>query len=585
LGVTLLWLGNALRSHNKAGLFAVVCSALFRKAAAAIPNAKELAENNLKNSSLQSFIKARVKNILLILVFFLVCCQIKLLSQTFVRSELPTALSVPWEITYGPDNYLWITELGGNVSRVNPLNGSKQNIYTAPDYFGGSPLENHTACFNPSMGSGTLGLALNPDFLNPANAFIYFVHSYNAGSLAAPQTKFKIKRLAWNHETQTVVEAVDIVSDLPSSFDHLGGRLMIIEQEGIPYLFLTIGDNGISETNSPDCYADQSLNPNVQAQNPVTKNGKIHRFNLDGSVPADNPIAGNSFYTRGHRNPQGLMYNSSMNLIYSVEHGDRTDDEINILYRGMNYGWKYVRGYHTDSNAPGEVDYILNYQPHPQIENDSLVQAFYSWCAVPLSASSNNADWCTVAPSDGIYYGSTAIPQWHNSLLVVTLKDGVDTDMEVYQFKLLHNGQLAPSTSENPNPKKFFGEDQTLNGRLRDICISPDGRTIYLINNGGAPTSKITVYTLDPSSVEPFPLINDNCVSLYPNPSTDFVSIIGLELLKNVSEIKITASNGQSIPVTYQSKSVIDIRTFSAGTYVLSIVHKDGICTRKFVKS
>lgn len=359
---------------------------------------------------------------------------------------------------------------------------------------------------------------------------------------------------------------------------------MIAEQNGVAYLFVTIGDNGISETNSPDCYLDQTQNPNVQAQNPATKNGKIHRFNLDGTIPDDNPIAGNSFYTRGHRNPQGLMYNPGLDLIYSIEHGDRTDDEINVLYKGMNYGWKYVRGYHDDNNVTGEGDFILNYQAHPQIENDSLVEAFYSWCDAPLNTSSNNADWCTVAPSDGIYYGNTAIPQWYNSLLVVTLKNGVDTDMEVYQFKLMYNGELAPSTSENPNPKKYFGDDQNLNGRLRDICISPDGKTIYLINNGGAPTSKITVYTLVEESIEPFPFLGETCVEIYPNPSADYISLIGFDDLKNVTSIKISGSNGEWIPVESIGSSVVDVSFLSAGTYVLSITHQDGVCNLKFIK-
>lgn len=504
--------------------------------------------------------------------------------QTFTRSELPTPLVIPWEITYGPDNYLWITEFGGKISRVHPINGAKEIIYEAPDYYNGSPLESLGACFNPGIGTGTLGLVLHPEFINPDSAFIYFVYSYNQGTLVEPQTRFKIKRVKWDATSHTVVEAVDLVVDLPTSYDHLGGRLLLVKQNGIPYLFLSIGDHGLSETNSPDCYLDQSLNPNVQAQNPDTQNGKIHRFCLDGSIPIDNPIPNNSFYTRGHRNPQGLMYNPSMDLIYSIEHGDRTDDELNVLYKGMNYGWKYVRGYHDDHNMPDEAAFIENYSPDPRIENDSLVEAFYAWCNVPLNPSADNADWCTVAPSDGIYYGSTAIPTWHNSLLVVTLKDGVDTDMEMYQFKLGYDGKLAASTPDHPNPQRYFGEDQHLNGRLRDLCISPDGKSIYLINNGGAPTSKITVYTLDEGSVSPFPINPDNCVQLSPNPSPDYISMIGFDDLINVSSIEISGVNGETLPVKKISNSLIDISFLAAGTYFLTITHQEGVCTLRFVK-
>ena len=68
------------------------------------------------------------------------------------------------------------------------------------------------------------------------------------------------------------------------------------------------------------------------------QNGEIHRFNIDGSIPFDNPFPGNSFYTGGHRKPQGPIYNTQQDILYDVEHGDRTDDEINILMPGMNYG-------------------------------------------------------------------------------------------------------------------------------------------------------------------------------------------------------------------------------------------------------
>lgn len=64
-------------------------------------------------------------------------------AQGFIRSELPTQLATPWEIVYGQDGYLWLTESKGNVSRVNPLDGSKTIVFTASDYFHGSSLEDY----------------------------------------------------------------------------------------------------------------------------------------------------------------------------------------------------------------------------------------------------------------------------------------------------------------------------------------------------------------------------------------------------------------------------------------------------------
>jgi len=371
---------------------------------------------------------------------------------------------------------------------------------------------------------------------------------------------------------------------LTTGYDHIGGRLLSIKQNNVPYLFISIGDHGISEDNSPTCYTPQSNNPNNFAQDATTQNGKIHRFNMDGSIPSDNPIAGNSFYTRGHRNPQGLMYNPTLDILYDVEHGDRTDDEINVLHKGMNYGWKDVRGYHSDNNHPGEAAYVSSYTPNSSITNDSLVEAFYSWCTTPADTSSSYTDWCTVAPSDGIYYGSSAIPEWTNSLLVVTLKDGASTDRELYQFKLQANGELAPSTPSNPNPKKIFGDDQSVNGRLRDVCYSSDGHTIYLINNGGA-SNKITVYTYDSSSVAVNDIPSDIAsVKLYPNPVSNILTIEGANQLLDIKKIKIRSINGSLVYNEEKNHQHINVSKLARGVYFISIICEERSYSLKFIK-
>ncbi len=505
-------------------------------------------------------------------------------AQTFIRSELNTQLNTPWEITYGPDNFLWITEKEGKVARVNPLTGSKTIVFTATDYFPGSDLEDLQACTNPSIGSGTLGLALDPDFTEAANAYIYFVYSYNSGILE-PATKFRIKRLTWNAASNTVVSDTNIVDLISSGHAHLGGRLLAVKQNGTSYLYLTIGDHGPSEFSGPDCYNPQSTNPNNFTQDITTQNGKIHRFNIDGSIPTDNPVVGNSFFTRGHRNPQGLMYNPNLDIVYDIEHGDFTDDEINILYKGMNYGWKNVRGYHDDENFAGEATYVANYTPNPSILNDSLVEPLYSWCTETpdTSDSTNNYVWCTVAPSDGVYYGSDAIPQWTNSLLAVTLKDGLTMDREVYQFKLLEDGSLALSTENHPNPQKFFGEDQALNGRLRDIAISNDGLRIFLINNGGMDSDKITVYTYDTTDTG----INENDgkhILAYPNPVETILNLEGLEYIQDFKSLFISNIAGSAIIRIDEAQSSIDVSGLAPGVYTITLVGTQQMFNIRFVK-
>lgn len=516
-----------------------------------------------------------------VLAFLLIFINTWMFSQSFLRSELTTSLTTPWEITYGPDDFLWVTENGGKVARIDPGTGAKTIVYTAPDYFAGSPSEQLSTCFQPMIGNGTLGLTLHPDFINPLTSNVFFVYSYNSGTTIAPSTKFKIVKLTWDAASSTVTAVSDLVTNLPAGYDHLGGRLLAVKQNNINYLYYTIGDNGISEDNSPTCYVPQTLNPNNLTYDINYKNGKIHRFNIDGTIPSSNPIAGNSIFTRGHRNPQGLVFNSSQNVLYSIEHGDRTDDEINILESGKNYGWKNVRGYHSDNNFGGESAFVASYTTNPLVMNDGLKEAFYSWCATPQPTSGTYSDWCTVAPSDGIYYSSNAVPGWNNSILVTTLKNGANTDQEVYVFKLQSNGlSLAPSTTVEPNPSKFFSIDQALNGRLRDIAISPDGTKIYLINNGGADRDKITVYTYDPTGIAQETDLQK--IVVFPNPFTNEININNTNF---ISTIQIENVFGVKVKCIERDFEHINTEGLAKGVYVLRIYAQNNLfITKKVLK-
>jgi glucose/arabinose dehydrogenase len=521
------------------------------------------------------------KNYLFLIILFSLFQKEDLSAQDFIRSFLPATFDAPFEMTYGSDDYLWISDILGTVCRVNPSTGEKQIVYQAPDYFGGSPNETEPNCQRRIKG-GTLGLDLHPDFIK-GSPYIYFMYSYNSGIGIDTITKFKIRRLTWDSNTKSITNELDIITGINSGYDHLGGRLMVITQDETPYIFVTIGDHGLSQMNDPDCYPNQMLNPNSHTQDPYTQQGKIHRFHLDGSIPDDNPIAGNSFYSRGHRNPQGLMYNHNQKIIYDIEHGDRTDDEINEIRKGMNYGWREVRGYHDDNNFPGESDYIANYTPNPAIENDQLIEAFYSWCNVYASNSPVGLDWCTVAPSDGIYYDCGAIPEWQNSLLVVTLKNGISVDRCVYQFKLKKDGSLVPSTFDTPNPKQFFAEDA--NGRLRDITYSPDGNKIYLLNNHGISTNRITVYTHQPKPEIPYKPTDLACIQLNPNSVVDVVSVKGLENFNTIHSIQINTMAGKFVrEVEPNDCEHINLSSLERGLYVMSVFHDEGTCTVRFFK-
>lgn len=179
------------------------------------------------------------------------------------------------------------------------------------------------------------------------------------------------------------------------------------------------------------------------AQNTSSLNGKILRINLDGSLPADNPIANSAIWSYGHRNPQGLVWIG--NQLFSSEHGPDTDDEINIIEKGSNYGWPEVAGYCD------EADEKAFCQTHKVKE--------------PIKT------WTPTAAVSGLdYYNSNTILTWKNSLLVAALKNS-----RIYQLKLNNDHTTITETH------KFFTNKY---GRLRDICIAPDGKVYICTSNG-----------------------------------------------------------------------------------------------------
>jgi glucose/arabinose dehydrogenase len=108
-------------------------------------------------------------------------------------------------------------------------------------------------------------------------------------------------------------------------FDHTGGRLRIGPDS---LLYLSTGDH----------------RNDISAQDPASWDGKILRMNLDGTAAAGNPFSQNTYvYSLGHRDPQGLAWDSSGTL-YETEHGPTANDEVNIIQVGQNYGWPTCTG-------------------------------------------------------------------------------------------------------------------------------------------------------------------------------------------------------------------------------------------------
>ncbi len=238
---------------------------------------------------------------------------------------LSQGLTHPWELVWGNDNYIWMTERGGKISRVNPNNGNVSTVFTIPDV--------------KSTGEGgLLGMVLHPAFNENPQVFVAYNYD-KSGSYTE-----KIVRYTYNGST--LINPMIILDNIPASSIHNGCRLLISSDLK---LFISTGD----ASNQPS------------AQNINSLSGKILRLNLDGTVPQDNPIASNPVWSFGHRNPQGLVFVNGN--LFSSEHGPNTDDEINQILKNRNYGWPSVNGF---CNESGEQSFC---------NSNNVVEPLKSW--------------------------------------------------------------------------------------------------------------------------------------------------------------------------------------------------------------
>ena len=323
-----------------------------------------------------------------------------------IRTVL-SGLNYPWEILWGKDNHIWMTERDGKISKIDPATGVVVLSATINE------VESNNE-------GGLLGMVQHPGFLT--NGLFYVVYNYNSGG------GYREKMVQMKFENSSIQRVITLIQNIPASSIHNGSRLWI-SNDAVPKIFMTTGD------------ASNQSNP----QSTTSVSGKVLRFNLDGSIPADNPFAGSSIWSFGHRNQQGLVVANG--IMYASEHGPNIEDEVNIVERNRNYGWPTVNG---PCNQPAEITFC----------NANNVKE-------PIWSSGSS----TIAVCGMDYYNSSLIPAWQNSLLMCTLKDA-----SLRVLTLSSNGLSVI------NQQTFF---KNRFGRLRDICISPAGRVYLCTSNGG----------------------------------------------------------------------------------------------------
>jgi PQQ-dependent dehydrogenase (s-GDH family) len=189
--------------------------------------------------------------------------------------------------------------------------------------------------------------------------------------------------------------------------------------------------------------------------------------------------------------------------LYISEHGEKSDDEVNRLQGGGNYGWPYVAGYNDEQAYQyvnwsaancGDMEFNNVAPPPPGVpvvnESDLDVSNFvpplttfytvkngYNFTD-PACGDMSYICWPTVAPSSLRLYTSDIIPDWDNStFLMTTLKGG-----RIFQLTLNDNGTALAQDSV----ELFRSEN-----RYRDVAFDPDGRMIYVITDSSGPAKAI----------------------------------------------------------------------------------------------
>ena len=305
-------------------------------------------------------------------------------------------LEIPWDLAFTPDDRILVTERPGRI-RVVEDGVLQEDPYATIDVFHRSE-------------AGLMGITLHPDFAS--NGYLYVCYTYREGRA----TFNRIARL--EDRGDSAINHHVILDRIPGATRHDGCRIRF-GPDG--YLYATTGD---------------ATEPGL-SQDLDSLAGKVLRMTADGAPPPDNPFPGSLVYTWGHRNPQGLDWHPETGDLFITEHGPATDDEVNILLPGQNYGWPEVTGKAGDSRY---VDATLALTPTVAIAG----AAFVSGDALPLS--------------------------WRGNLVFAALKSSH-----------LQRVVLEPPDYRTVTSRQTLFQDRF--GRLRAVVMGPDGYIYFTTSN------------------------------------------------------------------------------------------------------
>lgn len=335
-------------------------------------------------------------------------------NPNFKLELLAQDLGVPWGMAFLNDRELIFTERQGNI-RI--LNLESLEITTLRG----------TVEVDAEGQGGMLDVATGPDYTT--RDWLYFTYSKSTVS-GAVTTLARAKRRG--NQLSDWQELL-VTDSATSGYRHFGSRIAF-DQQG--HVFFGVGDRGERDS----------------AQDLSSHAGTIMRLRLDGSIPDDNPFlsrdnAQPEIWSYGHRNPQGLLYDNNTGNLWSIEHGPRGGDEINLVVKGANYGWPVI-SYGKEYWGPVSIG--------EGTEKPGMQQPVKVY--IP-----------SIAPGSLLLYSATAFPQWQGNLFSGALK-------------LRHLNRVSVSMDNKAIAEERLLGD--LNERIRALAQSPEGWIYFSTDSG-----------------------------------------------------------------------------------------------------
>lgn len=289
---------------------------------------------------------------------------------------------------------------------------------------------------------GLLDIAPAPDFHESGMLYLTWSAANDAGETATHLGRARLDRDAGRLED---LETLHVVAPFMDSDGHYGSRIAFADG----HVFFSAGDR-----------QRKDFGPDHIAQQLDTGYGSLMRLRMDGSIPDDNPFAGEEgvaaeIWSYGHRNIQALTVHPETGDLWVADHGESGGDEINIIQRGGNFGWPLVSF---------GVDYRTGqpFAPEPS-ESDEFITPVFNF-------GPGRDD--NFPPSGMVFYIGEAFPDWQGDLLIGNLR-------HQYLGRFSVDGETVEA------PERMLADQ---GWRIRDVVVGPEDGFVYLISDGEGAT-------------------------------------------------------------------------------------------------